>query len=176
MSATLLQRIGMTLWHEGGLVHWANEHKIKYKRTLVWAGVRQPRWECMQFSLKLPRDVCAMWHLIGSVAMADGFKLRDKLIASLGLPMGPWHKLLAVNVKLVAYHPDFPDDLPFLREIANDPSNLDSWAIYADWLEEHAEDQWRLRGQLIRGWLGKKAIKVKYGMPMIARKLMGLSV
>lgn len=83
--------------------------------------------------------------------------MRSAVLANSGLGLPP--------------HADAPTpgDEPFLLAIAEAPGDLANWTVYADWLQEQSDKAVVRRGLTIAGWLGPKAMKVKYGLPVLAR-------
>lgn len=57
----------------------------------------------------------------------------------------------------------------FLVTIHEAPGQLANWMAYADWLSERDDPKMTTRGKVIVGWLAKKALKMKYGVPVIAQ-------
>lgn len=168
MSATLRHDIGQAiaeaLEREGGGVMFA----LAARPAERWAGVHRPRTKVVTFAAKLPRDVATVYDLIrvcwevfdkydNRTVRNGAHLLRKKLTVSLGLPWGESDGLSA-------------DELAFLAAINGSPGDIAAWSAYADWMTERDN----LRGRLIEGWLGPKAIKVRYGVPEMARKALGL--
>lgn len=61
------------------------------------------------------------------------------------------------------------DEEAFTGAIHENPGDLANWMAYADWLSERDNQDMITRGKVIAGWLGKKALKMKYGIPIIAQ-------
>jgi uncharacterized protein (TIGR02996 family) len=145
---------------------------VGMRETLRWAGVRRGgnTAEVATFAVKLPKQIAAAWELIrmlecdGDVAVIRGaITVRDKLALSIGL-----------NVDHCTNPNIFPEideveEEAFFDAIKETPGDLATWSAYSDWLQEQDRESMQLRGRLIAGWLGKKAIKVKYGIPVMVR-------
>lgn len=126
-----------------------------------WGGVHKSRFECLTFAVKLPSQIVLAVDLLLATIRAqrsefstDGTALNScrtlekKLRQSLGLPKGT-----------------SAEERPFVDAIM-EGGDLTDWLVYADWLQERCDP----RGDLIRAWSDpKKAIKVKYGIPVMAR-------
>lgn len=133
----------------------------------VWQGAMAPRQHrrCLAFSVKLPRDIGEAVYLFDLLELAPEFRqfpgisrqrdtLLRKLAAGLGLPM-------------YRYAVSNPQERAFLDACGDAPQELANWTAYADWLQEQPDPAVVLRGQVMAGWLGPKAVKVKYGLPVI---------
>lgn len=129
-----------------------------------WAGINKTNqyWACESFAIKLPTDVKHAWELLrvlwqteGGASEQKGARvLAAKVWVSLGLaPQSPY---------LTAKPQD--DEWAFLTAISAAPGELQTWGAYADWLQEREHKSLQHRGRVIAGWMGKKAMKVKYGV------------
>jgi uncharacterized protein (TIGR02996 family) len=133
--------------------------------TSRWAGVGRARWLCVTFAVKLPAQASQAFALLKAIRTLagdanlpprerDGCQtLAGKLSLALGLPPGP----------------ATPHEDAFLHALAQDPGQLATWSAYADWLQERPDPQSQRRGLVIAGWLARKPMKVKYGVPTIAK-------
>jgi uncharacterized protein (TIGR02996 family) len=85
--------------------------------------------------------------------------LAAKLTVSFGLP---YNEFLG---------PICSEEKGFLKSVNETPEDLTTWSAYSDWLVEHNDP----RGTVIAEWLDpKKAMKVKYGIPVAVRHKLGL--
>lgn len=162
MSATLRHNIGATVFAAVNVTVPGVFDPFIPKDVQIHAGRSNPRWEAVGFSIKLPSqagdayrlmEACFRAYILPSpVTPAKGaLLLGKKIAASLGVP----------------YAGDgLPGEEGLAAALKANPHDLSAWAVYADLLQERG--CWR--GDLIRGWLGKKAIQVKYGIPLIARR------
>lgn len=159
MSATLRHDIGPALANE------IRDHDLMLLSVFGvadkarWAGVNKTKqyWECETFAAKLPTDVGHVWELIDILSRCNEKGSRvvaGKLWVSLGL--APQSHYLTAK----------PNDTEWalLAGIATAPGELKTWGAYGDWLQEQDHVCQQRRGRLIAGWMGKKAMKVKYGV------------
>lgn len=135
------------------------------RESQIWAGIRngghRPSYT---FAAKLPGDVrncVALLDACGTIQTRirdipsrvrnSAHTLAAKFIVSLGLPFEFW----------------LDEEAGFLASIEAAPGELTNWSAYADWLVERGEK----RGEVMQGWLAKKAVKTKYGVPLTAHLL-----
>jgi uncharacterized protein (TIGR02996 family) len=135
--------------------------EIEFTPTSRWGGVRKARYECETFGLRLPDQVKTAWDLLSvmrglgrSSVKSSAWTLEKKLAASLGVPIRADRMI--------------PGEEEWLLAIAAEPENLGRWGAYADWLQERGTEDANCCGLLIVGWLGPVALKMKYGVPMMA--------
>lgn len=135
-----------------------------------WGGLHNPRRECQCFSVHLPSQVLLAMQLratcLGLVntdetlpaSVRGGCRTISKhLTAALGLsPLPMWAA----------------EEDGFMQAVLSEPGELGHWMAYADWLSEQRDLRQRKRGELIAGWLGPKALKVKNGiLPVLAAEI-----
>ena len=164
MSATLRYDIGIALANVITQVAPSLLDKFGGKTASRWGGVYRERKACWTFAVKLPQQIIETFALLKGVdgirrtesgaAASSARVLFGKLCVSLGMPF-PGHER---------------DDgeRAFLNSVDENPSELATWLIYADWLEEFGDTPMRRRAAVIRAWTGKKATKVKYGVIVAA--------
>jgi uncharacterized protein (TIGR02996 family) len=165
MSATLRYDIGQQLGMAIQISYPSLFAALKMEPMSRWGGIGNPRWHGYTFALKLPADIETLYMLIGSLeeigdnifhngTVANSCRLlQKKLSISVGLP---WECFI---------DQPHPDEQAFLDCLNEEPGRLDTWGAYADWLQEHDDP----RGTLISAWMNpKKAMKVKYGLPLMA--------
>jgi uncharacterized protein (TIGR02996 family) len=156
MSATLRHDMGQQLYDAFSEVLLVLPEGLPGPH--IEARLRNNRWDCMSFALKLPTqlamavDVLAILtelHFAHSLAVvASGAKiLAAKIYTSLGLPFRAED-----------------DECGFLAKILDTPEEQTNWLVYADWLQDKDDADAALRCQQIRQILAKKATRVKYGI------------
>jgi uncharacterized protein (TIGR02996 family) len=172
MSATLRYDIGA----EAGAELYAFDmdlfDKLSWGPTDRYAGIHKQRWRCYTFAVKLPKQ---------SAEAVDVLRLLDDRMWSGQVRKSCWalFNKLATSLGLPAFwRPDIQDidaprQWPFLVAIGESPGDLVNWSAYSDWLQEQSDEELQRRGELIAGWLGPKAIKVKYGVPLLAQRVKG---
>ncbi len=155
------------------------------KHVLRWAGVAHGGWNthALTFALKLPIQVHIAYKLMhraywlardlrklppGRMPQAiDGTAKR-----SLGTLANKLSLSLGIGDPGMIGVPDIfstCDEDAFTGAIHEAPDDLANWMAYGDWLQERDNEKMRCRGRVIAGWLGKKALKMKYGVPIIAQ-------
>lgn len=166
MSATLRYDIGMQPWAVLFVNLDTSCASLRFTRASRWVGVGKPRFECVTFAIRLPKQHKEAVALISNI---------DRCLSAIAI-IPVIEKGLIILRKKIALSMGFPpenssaEEKGFLSSIMAEPS-LTTWLVYADWLEERGDP----RGELIRAWNGPKAIKCKYGIPLLARKIGGLS-
>jgi uncharacterized protein (TIGR02996 family) len=173
MSATLRHNVGVQIANAIEAEDADALAPFGSKQVGVYAGTGKPDWQAVGFAIKLPKQIAEGYalmqiceHVAGMKALSDTpvvaikgcHVLALKLAVSFGLP-GPY----------AAENPDL--EQAFLKSLSEKPGELATWMAYADYLQEQDCPAAR-RGAVIAGWLGKRAMKVKYGVPELAREFL----
>ncbi len=173
MSCTLKHDIGQQIRALLELDNPGVAEAIGMREASRWAGINRARsghrYECWTFSLKLPRDIGKVWVLYRLVSRLQCGQKRGQ--SRFPAPYALSHTvgvsgchILAAKLTVALGVPQavvMGDEAEFLRAIDDKPHDLTPWHPYADWLQERDCH----RGEVIAGWLGKKAVKYKYGVP-----------
>jgi uncharacterized protein (TIGR02996 family) len=153
-------------------------------RTSRWAGMRSPnRTQVVSFACKLSSQVGPTYQLMHRAYWMA--RHRDRLEPGLlpqaidgtaRLSLGRLAQKLSLSLGvgdpgMIAVSDLFPpcEETGFTDAIHADPSDLGNWYAYADWLQDRPNEGMVTRGKVIAGWLGPKALKMKYGVPVIAQ-------
>ncbi len=167
MSARLKYEIGH---HLGGALHGNFGGTMGLLGLAAdnrqWNGVGE-FWPVWRFTIVLPQQsgpAVKLWQLLnemadrpwklGSMASRSRRALHAKLTLALGMPTKAWG----------------PREAPYLLAVSEHPGELGCWMSYADWLQEQDEEPQVRRGQVIAGWLGARPVKVRSGVPLLARR------
>jgi uncharacterized protein (TIGR02996 family) len=172
MSATLRHKIGKDMANAIRAQDGQLLTRLGAQEGRKWVGSRLGgHWTCETFAIKLPQDIEHGYQLLRICRLLGGSHpdkrvvkgcqlLVRKLAASFGLPLD--EPIGRSN----------SDERGFLVSIEAHPADLTPWSAYADWLQERNDP----RSNLIAGWIDpKKALKVRYGVPELARGKLGLS-
>lgn len=176
MSATIRVDIGCSLAALLEAVHPGIGEEVGAERASRWAGLaaayRGRRNECVTFGLKIPKRIATVWKLLLLTSRLQrlGTHARDAVYSeNTATARNSCHTLagkLTVALGLPGYAAT-GEERAFLVSIDEDPDNLTAWTAYADWLQERDDDNARWRGKVIAGWLGKKSMRYRYGMPHV---------
>jgi uncharacterized protein (TIGR02996 family) len=109
---------------------------------------------------------------IATALCGVGWMSETRIIEQVGLRCdfqknGLWVEVEFGNAR-VYYAAAAAAEKSFLAAIQDDPADLANWSAYADWLQEQDHFDMKRRGLVITGWLGPKAVQVKYGVPVLA--------
>lgn len=167
MSATLRHDIGNELANAVSQTVAGTLEAFAGKPVTRWAGVRRGGWtrHCHTFAIKLPVQIGQLWRLCDTLAAVEttdrpwvvrkqAHLLRLKLLYSVGWPVGGVTQ---------------GEERAFVEAVVEAPDELATWSAWADWLQERPGDVYQARGALMAGWLARKALKVKYGVPELVR-------
>lgn len=161
------------------------------KRTSRWGGVHVGYAPCVTLSVKLPSQVEMGYRLLYRAfwMVRDSREVMKQLSGRTAVmpyvvttlarkSLGTLARKLALSMGLEDYdlHGGIPDIFAaegedpqmFTKAIAENPGDVATWMAFADWLSERSDAGLVLRGKIIRGWLDKKPLKMKYGIPIIA--------
>lgn len=163
MTATLRYDVGTSFYNaidDKELID-----RLDAKTVRRWKGHNYGGYaECISFSIRLPSqtELAFKLFLVSSSLAQDTIHLVSKSALAL-------HKKLQLSLGLPIYLQTVIDlEKQFLNSISLNPSDLGNWSAYSDWLQDQQEEHTKRRGLVIAGWLGPKAIKVKYGVPLLA--------
>ena len=127
-----------------------------------WGGAGNPRRDCVTLALKLPNQIVPVWKVQETLHVvmedAESWAARNSasvLYRKIGVSLGILPDVGMLKLERV-----------FLDPIRHCPGDLATWSAYSDWLQDREETHLQQRGWVMAGWLGKKAMKIKYGVPM----------
>lgn len=149
------------------------------KQVNRWAGIRRggATNQVVTFACKLPSQVGLTYELMHRAYwLARDHRMLPTSVLPQVIDRVAKRSLAMFDQKLSLSlglgHPVTLDgeEAGFVDAIRDDPNDLANWSAYADWLQERPNDEkMNVRGRVIAGWLGPKALKVKYGVPVIAQ-------
>lgn len=170
MSATYRYDIGQGLKAELAARRPLLLGKLGGRMVTRWAGVANPRAIMLTFAIKLPDQIVEAVQLVGclSAIIADVRSVLVDLYAARRLLAKVTLGLGIVSRREYEVLPQNAEERAFMLAIWEEPGDLSQWLVYCDWLEDQCDARKYLRSRVIRGWNGKKALKVKYGVPEIA--------
>jgi uncharacterized protein (TIGR02996 family) len=175
MSATIRVDIGRSLAELLEAVQPGIGNEIGAEAASRWAGWRAAavghRNSCVTFGLKLPSEAGKVWRLLLLVSRLQRLSsvyARDVTHAENTPTARNGCRTLAAKLTVALGLPGCVaegEERAFLVSIDENPDDRTAWTAYADWLQERDDANAVWRGKVIAGWLGKKSMHYKYGMP-----------
>lgn len=164
MTATMRHDIGLQIADaiEGASPKLLAEFDMKTMSR--WAGVRKEPWRCCSFVVRLPGDAAKAYLL---AELLDRLRL-DESNGTVRRGCNTLYRKVMLGLGLPPYMTEERNaaEAAFLTALDELPGDLATWSAYSDWLQDQDNPDVQRRGRVIAGWLGPKAVKVKYGVPV----------